>query len=143
MTRAKDRIMCPAYRCKPGTLLFGACTQEGTVAIFPDGFIIDADFVEEAKKQPVSPERRFRFAGKCIESGCKQWANGRCGIGDHVVKFIDQAEPIDPHFPCPIRKNCRWFLQAGYDACRICPYIPTEVTAEEVDAFFVTHGMEK
>ena len=140
MTQAEDRIMCPAYRCKPGALLFGACTEEGKVAIFPEGFRIDSDFVKEMSKEPVSPERRFRFAGKCIESGCKQWVNGRCAIGDFVIKFVDQVAEEDPHFACPIRESCRWFLQAKYDACKICPYIPTEITAEEVDTFFTTRG---
>ena len=135
MNRTKDRIMCPAYRCKPGSLLFGACNEDGTVAIFPDGFVVDADFAEEVKKQPVTPERRFRFAGKCIESGCKQWSNGRCGIGEQVAKLAEQIETVDAYFPCPIRENCRWFLQTGYDACKLCPFIPTEITAEEVDNY--------
>ena len=42
-------------------------------------------------------------------------------------------EGIETLPPCGIRPTCRWFLQAGADACRVCPYVVTHIT--EADTF--------
>jgi hypothetical protein len=136
MSRGEDKIMCPANRCKPGSLLLGARSKNGTITIFPEALAINNEFIEIVKKNPEPPEERFRFTNKCIESGCKQWKNGGCGVVDRVVQFLDSVDEIDPNFPCSIRSNCRWFLQKQYDACKICPYVATEITESEVSAYF-------
>jgi hypothetical protein len=136
MDQNNDKIMCPAHRCKQGSLLLGARLENGTVAIFPEALAIDAEFIENAKNSPAPIEERFRFTNKCIEGGCKQWTGTACGVAERVVSFLDTVDEIDPHFPCSIRKNCRWFLQQQYDACKICPYILTEITETEVSDFF-------
>jgi len=136
MDHDNDKIMCPAHRCKQGSLLLGARLANGTVAILPEALMIDAEFIAQAKKHPVPAEERFRFTNKCIEGGCKQWTGTGCGVADRVVQFLDVVDEIDPHFPCSIRHRCRWFLQKQYDACKICPYVLTEITETEVSEYF-------
>jgi hypothetical protein len=43
---------------------------------------------------------------------------------------------VDPLPRCSIRANCRWFDQQGADACRVCPFVITDLTSleTEVDA---------
>lgn len=127
-------ILCPAHRCKPGAQLLGIRQDDGTVAILPQALPIDEDFVRSAKEHPMPPEQRFRFTNKCAEGGCGQWTGTQCGIAQKMVALIDEVAAADTLFPCSIRPRCRWFLQQGADACRICPYVLTEITQEEAQA---------
>jgi len=136
MDAGHDKIMCPANKCKQGSLLLGARQEDGTVAIFPEPLTISDEFIELVKNHPSAPEERFRFTNKCVTSGCKQWTGSACGVVERAVQFLDSVPSVDPHFPCSIRNNCRWFQQRGYDACRICPYILRDITEAEVDAYF-------
>ena len=86
---------------------------------------VDAAFVELAS-QVGSPERRFRFANKCVECGCKQWSNGRCGVIDAVMAYRPEESQTTELPKCSIRETCRWFAQAGRAACMICPLIVTD-----------------
>jgi hypothetical protein len=136
MSSPNDKIMCPSNRCKTGSMILGARGEDGVVAIFPEPLAIDAEFIELARQHPNAAEERFRFTNKCIENGCKQWTGTSCGVVSRAVQFLDAVNPIDPHFPCAIRSNCRWFLEKQYDACKICPYMLTEITEAEVSAYF-------
>jgi hypothetical protein len=136
MAREDEKIMCPSNKLKQGSLLLGARQDDGTVAIFPQALAVDAEFINLAQNHPTPPEERFRFTNKCIEGGCKQWTGSECGVVNNAVKFLNAVAEIDPRFPCSIRSNCRWFLQKQYDACKICPYILTEITEAEVTKYF-------
>jgi hypothetical protein len=144
-------ISCPSNRCKPGSYLIGIRQDDGAVAILPTPLPVDQHFIELAGQSPGAPEERFRFSNKCVESGCSQWTGSRCGVIDNVLQLLDgapMARDIAPIAatappapkdvtetlpPCGIRPTCRWFLQAGADACRVCPYVVTHIT--EVDTF--------
>lgn len=124
--------MCPSHRCKPGSRLLGVRQEDGRVAILPEPFPVDNDFIEKVKNHPLLAEQRFRFTNKCIESGCGQWNDKGCGVVERMVKYLDQI-PVDDILPaCSIRPSCRWFSQRGADACRICPYVLTEITEEQL-----------
>ena len=127
-----DSIMCPSNRCKPGSKLLGIRQDNGTVTILPEAIPIDQDFIDKVKDHPRPPEQRFRFTNKCIENGCNQWTGKGCGVIEQVVQYLDNI-PSDKKLPeCSIRPRCRWFLQKGPDACRICPYVLTEITEDEI-----------
>jgi hypothetical protein len=146
-----DHVRCPSHRCKPGSDLIGVRQDDGTVAILPQPLPVDQHFVEVVSRDAAAPEQRFRFSNKCIESGCSQWTGSRCGVIDNVLQLLagvpaagDIAPPAATASPtpkestatlppCGIRPTCRWFLQAGADACRVCPYVVTHIT--EVDTF--------
>lgn len=146
-----DHVRCPSHRCKPGSDLIGVRQDDGTVAILPQPLPVDQHFVELVSRDAAAPEQRFRFSNKCIESGCSQWTGSRCGVIDNVLQLLagvpapgDIAQPAATAPPtpkestatlppCGIRPTCRWFLQAGADACRVCPYVVTHIT--EADTF--------
>ncbi len=75
-----------------------------------------------------SPEKRFRFAGKCVKSGCKQWSGTSCGIMDELSAANPNLQVVEDDLPeCSIREQCRWFSQEGKKACMICPMIITNM----------------
>lgn len=125
--------MCPSNRCKPGSKLLGVRQEDGKVAILPEALPIDDTFIEKVKSDPIAPEQRFRFTNKCIEGGCNQWTGKGCGVIEDVVQYLDQIDANEPLPECSIRVHCRWFLQKGADACKICHYIITEITEKELE----------
>lgn len=127
-----ETILCPGHRCKPGSQILGVRQNDGVVAILPQTLAIDITFIEKAKQHPIAPERRFRFTNKCIEGGCKQWNGQGCNVAEMVMQYLDVI-PENVKFPsCPIRNKCRWHIQKGIYACKICPFVMTEITVEEL-----------
>jgi hypothetical protein len=119
------QILCPSAPSNEATILLGIVLANGTVAYADELLMIDDDFVRTAR-EGTSAEARFRFAGSCFRSGCKQWSSGRCSVIDTVLNA-----PRLGHLPerlpaCSIRGACRWFIQNGSDACRICPFVITD-----------------
>jgi hypothetical protein len=127
-----DKIMCPSSRAKAGAGLLGVRQEGGTVAILPKPLPVDSHFIEMAS-QGGKPEERFRFTNKCIENGCRQWDGKSCGIAEQIVSHLDKIKPVTDLPECAIRPRCRWHLQSGDDACRICIYVVTEITEEEIE----------
>jgi hypothetical protein len=121
-------IMCPSNKCKPGSKLLGIRQENGTVSILPDPLPIDENFINTVNQDDVRPEQKFRFTNKCVETGCSQWNGKGCGVIDQVIQYLEHI-PHNATLPkCSIRPSCRWFLQTGANACKICPYIITEIT---------------
>lgn len=127
-------ILCPSHRCKPGSHLLGVRQDNGTIAILPQPLKIDEDFINNARQSLIPPEQRFRFTNKCIDKGCKQWNGKGCEVAERVIGFLNTI-PENSGLPeCSIRNSCRWFLQKGTEACKICPYVLTEITDEEMQS---------
>ena len=127
-----DSFLCPSYRCKTGSKLLGVRQDDGTVAILPTPLPIDDEFINTVKKDPMAPEQRFRFTNKCVESGCNQWTGNSCGVVERIVQHLDDL-PIIHELPnCGIRSQCRWYHQRKADACKLCPFIITEITVEQI-----------
>ncbi len=124
--------LCPSSKAKPGAQLLGVRQRDGTVAILPQALPVDEHFMHVVRKDPTPPEQRFRFSNKCVENGCEQWTGKNCGVIERVVEFLD-AVPNKETLPvCSIRPRCRWYKQRSAEACRICPYVLTEITTEEL-----------
>jgi hypothetical protein len=124
---ASDQLTCPSARCEPGATLLGVVEADGTVGYITPRLTVDAAFVEQASRGRA-PEKRFRFAGACVEAGCKQWTGSRCGVIDGVLESgltddLPEARGL-PH--CSIRSSCRWFAQSGAEACGVCPLVITD-----------------
>lgn len=130
----EDKIMCPSAKGKQGSLLLGV-RQNGSISILPHALQMDDQFIKKANETALA-EQNFRFANKCVEGGCKQWTGTRCGVADKMIGFLDKINTGDQLIPCSIRHQCRWFIQNGNEACKICPYVVTEITQEEIDAYF-------
>lgn len=124
------QALCPSSKCQPGAQLLGVVKEDGRVDLLQTPITIDAAFVARAKQGP-KPELRFRFAHKCIKSGCVQWTGTRCGIIDRILVHVGDAIKDFALPECGIRPSCRWYLQNGAEACKVCPHVATEVMQEE------------
>ena len=117
--------LCPSARCEEGAILVGVVLGDGRVAYAAEEVRVDAEFVATAR-QGREPESRFRFAGRCVQGACRQWTGSRCGVIDRVLDSGVVAEPAEATLPrCSIREHCRWFDQAGAEACAACPLVIT------------------
>ena len=83
-----DDYTCPSYKAIPNSSkLFGIVNEKGLIHYLKNPIEIDSFFLDEALKGR-SPEKRFRFAGKCAKNGCKQWnkEGHECGLIDKVIE---------------------------------------------------------
>jgi len=95
----------------------------GTLAYVNPLTAVDAEFVAREGARG-HPERRFRFAGACVEAACPQWDGCGCSIADKAAEAGAERSPAQRRLPnCSIRPSCRWFHQRGADACAVCPLI--------------------
>jgi hypothetical protein len=127
--------VCPSARCRDGAILLGIVNADATIGYLRPLTVIDSAFVEAARRGRT-PETRFRFADRCIEGACQQWAGERCSVIDRAFDARD-AEQLAPivRFPlCAIRPKCRWYAQAGADACTVCPMILTEHDSAQAES---------
>lgn len=121
------QTLCPSSKCRDGSLLLGIVKEDGHVDMLKQAIPITEDFVNTAMQGRL-PEMRFRFAGNCAKNGCRQWTGTRCGIIDKMLNHIQDAIPESDGLPaCSIRSQCRWYNQNGAEACKICPWVITEV----------------
>jgi hypothetical protein len=118
--------LCPSSRAETGAILLGVITPQEQVAMLSEKVEVNQAFIDAISKEK-SPESQFRFANRCVKSGCQQWASGRCGVIDAVMKVNPDLQVQDLYLPtCSIRPQCRWYLQTGANACAVCPYIITD-----------------
>jgi hypothetical protein len=118
-----NTLLCPSSLGIEGTLLFGVIQNNTTVTLLETPLEVDNAFIEAAEKSgPL--ERRFRFANKCLKSGCRQWTGTKCGViqmlnGDELMEVEHELKP------CSIREQCRWYYEDGAKACTICNFVVT------------------
>ncbi|MBB3839316.1 hypothetical protein FHS57_003322 [Runella defluvii] len=120
-----QKATCPSAEPKAGAVLLGVVKQDGEVALLSQRIEIDEHFIETAS-QGRDLGQRFRFASPCAAKGCANWSGHHCMVLD-IARQLAHIEPhVDELLPaCSIRTTCRWFMQEGGDACRICPKINT------------------
>lgn len=89
-----------------------------------------------ARAAPLDPTSVMRIAAPCQTSACPHFADDRCSLADKVASLLPPA--VDDIAPCPIRKTCRWFAQAGKAICLRCAGVTTVVDDPSPDMRFVT-----
>jgi len=114
-------ILCPGAAMTEGSLLFGLIDRRGQVsyseAAVPVSkkLLLHLPLAEEAEQQ-------FRFASACATSACIHWAEG-CSLSSRLSQFqvfaVDSDYNLAPP-ECPIRSQCRWYLQDGPSICNAC-----------------------
>jgi hypothetical protein len=121
----RKRVLCPSAPAEVNAILVGVVQPDGSVAFIKDRIEVTREFLDIADKgRPL--ENRFRFSSTCLESACKQWANGGCSVPERLAYMMPRSDASDAPLPsCSIRSQCRWFDQRGADACRICPMVIT------------------
>jgi len=120
--------LCPSARCQEDAILLGVVLEDGSVSFLDQRAKVDRFFVQLAR-QGRTPEKRFRFADKCLKSGCQQWTGSRCGVIDRLM--ADNAGFAVELPACSIRLECRWHQQHGANACAICPEVITDLIPEK------------
>jgi hypothetical protein len=118
-------ILCPSSPLETQAVLVGVVLSNGRIAYAADRLEVD-EGLEDALREAESPERLFRFASPCRQTGCVQWTGERCGVIDRAMNLNPQVAESDELPDCSIRSECRWFFQSGREACSICPYIITD-----------------
>ena len=107
-----DRAMCPSSRCEPGAVLLGVIVGPGTLAYASDRLVVDEEFVQIARAGR-SPEKRFRFSARCVQSACRQWTGTRCGVIDAVLPPPANSPPPFARFGNFIPICLAFLLLAG------------------------------
>ena len=134
--------LCPSARAEEGALLLGVIGPDQAVRMLSEPELLTPELAE-AVAATDAPEQHFRFANRCVKSGCSQWQSGRCGVIDLVMSFNQHlVEPVALS-PCAIRPQCRWHKQAGPSACTVCPFIVTDSrqTSEERLVYIDSHAL--
>ena len=127
-------LLCPSSTGTTGNLVIGKVHADDTVTLLEQPQPV-TDELMAAKQADVSMESQYRFAGKCIKSGCNQWDGKGCGV-IKLLSAINQALPVDDDLkPCAIRSRCRWYSQENKRACSLCKFVITDY--ESKGAYFV------
>jgi hypothetical protein len=121
-----EKKLCPSHNCQEGAILLGVVMRDGRAAFSADRIIVNEELVQIARTGRT-PEKRFRFGGQRVTSGCRQWTGKRCGVIDSIVESVDINMEIADLPECSIRPECRWFYQSGAEACAICPEVITDL----------------
>lgn len=123
---AADDRACPSTPLSHASVLLGVVGTDGRVHYANPALPVDDGF-RRAVGETGDAERRFRFAGRCLEGACQQWTGTQCGVIDSLLAQVDDDLGTQLR-PCPIRRDCRWFAQRGADACRVCTWVVTDST---------------
>lgn len=77
----------------------------------------------------LDPTLVFRYAGRCENARCGQYADGTCGLGKRI---LEQLPPVVDALPaCQVRQTCRWFAERGAEICLRCPQVMTRVPPDQ------------
>lgn len=130
--------LCPSAKAEPGALVIGIVSED-RVDLLPEAIPV-TETLQQQFGQLEKPEKHFRFANRCVKSGCQQWHNGRCG----VIDLLDRLNPdAIAHLPvCAIRPQCRWHGQVGPRACSLCPFVRTDNRPSEEEQLAYIAGHE-
>lgn len=124
MNRASDPPLCPSGAAgQPGAEVFAivGAAPDGGAGYLDRTVPVDAGVL--ALTGPLSPASVYRVAIPCAGQGCTHFEGGACQIAERMIRHLDPGPTALPK--CAIRPACRWWRQAGAEACRRCPEIAT------------------
>ncbi len=121
------KYSCPSSVCHEDAMILGKVTNDGVVEIYDHPVAVTEELIQSLPED-TTPEKQYRFSGKCVESGCHQWNKGKCGVIDKIYKMNEAVLKTfeAPDIQCYLTPTCRWFHQIGSEACKVCPYIVTD-----------------
>ncbi|MGW7256817.1 hypothetical protein [Streptomyces sp. NPDC054834] len=83
----------------------------------------------------IEPRRVLRFASHCVAE-CVNRRGDDCTLIERVVA-ASPAGGSGPVPQCHLRADCKWWAQAGVDACRHCPAVSTRHHTDDEPAILV------
>ena len=117
--------MCPSAQPEiPGSVAFGVITgssENPRVAWIERPVPVTSELL--ALTSPVAPTQVLRIAAPCQEQACCHFDGTDCRLATRLVQLIPAVVESLP--ACRIRPDCRWFIQEGSAACRVCPQVVT------------------
>ncbi len=124
---AAPSYACPSAPAVPGAGLLGVLGADGRIANLRTLMQVDEDFLQAARAAGA-PEARMRFTSPCQTKGCSQWTGHSCGVIERVMKSMGDQKPapLQALQVCTIRSTCRWYAQAGPEACAACALVITD-----------------
>lgn len=100
----------------------GGTVAEPRVSYLESTLAVTAELLSQTA--PVTPTEVLRFKANCIESRCVHFKHRQCTL---VSKMLNALKPVVNGLPpCQIRATCRWYYQAGSEACVRCPQVVTQ-----------------
>jgi hypothetical protein len=120
--------MCPSAPVENATVLLGLITAAGRVAYLTPA--VPSDVLLQTDDNGGGPlEKRYRFAGPCVEAKCGFWTGTQCGLGARLADSYSEMPGANEsvRLPrCAIRSRCRWYAEQGARACTACPLVITD-----------------
>jgi hypothetical protein len=106
----EEAIMCPSQPSEYGAVILGH--------ISPGERLVRTGS-ENINQDSLPSGAQLRIAGDCRHERCAYWADS-CQLAAAIVDPSDS----DGRLPtCPIRQQCRWWLEHGPAACGTCSYV--------------------
>ena len=124
-TKSSRSVMCPSAQPEiPGSVAFGVIVgsaENPRVAWIERPVPVTSELL--ALTSPVAPTQVLRIAAPCQEKACCHFDGADCRLATRLVQLMPAVVESLP--ACRIRPDCRWFLQEGSAACRVCPQVVT------------------
>ncbi|HEY0263388.1 MAG TPA: hypothetical protein VGC07_02590 [Granulicella sp.] len=123
----EHHLLCPSAQPEmKGSRVLGVI--EGTpeapaVSYINQHLPVTPDVLELAS--PARPTQVMRFAAPCQEKLCRHFDGKDCNLVTRIVQILPAVTEALP--ACLIRLECRWYQQAGREACRRCPQVVTQI----------------
>jgi hypothetical protein len=118
-------VLCPSAQPQiPGSVAFGVIggtLKSPRVAWIEKPVPVTPELL--SMTAPVPPTQVLRIAAPCQEKACCHFDGIDCKLAARLVQLIPGVAESLP--PCRIRPSCRWFLQEGRSACKVCPQVVT------------------
>jgi hypothetical protein len=130
-TRLAAPLLAPELACPsapadiPGAVAFGVIDHRASP---PEVMYLDQTVPVSAEllhlSGPLEPGEVFRFGAPCQTERCSHWSGSACTLVERIVTLVPVASLTTP--ACRIRPSCRWYAQAGRNACMRCPHVVTK-----------------
>jgi len=121
--------LCPSAPPQEGALVITIMGTDGKPAYIPDRMPLSAETLDSIDAATL--EKRFRFASPCRTGLCAHWNGESCSIPGKLIGLLPSR--VQEQLPrCSIRHDCRWFSQAGPEACRLCPLVVRTEESQEI-----------
>jgi len=125
MTARLSRPLCPSAQPDwPSARIIGVVggtPEQAQVAFLDQSAPSNMELL--SLSEPLQPTEVFRFTAPCASAACSHFGEGRCRLASKIVRLLPEVTSELP--PCPIRSQCRWWVQEGAVACMRCPQVVT------------------
>lgn len=119
-------LSCPSAPAEiAGALAFGVVDHTSNppeVMYLEEPVPVDEGLL--ALAAPLEPREVFRFGAPCQTEKCTHWSGRDCRLVERIVRLVPATSLVTP--PCKLRPTCRWFAQAGRNACLRCAHVVTK-----------------